>query len=250
MTVSITKKFKLVSFAAVIVMTALSKLFSIVGGILSSDVMISGSDSAFVRFLPSLLSYGAVFCNAAAVSCAVGGVIYALAYFGKKTALRSSLLFLLCGLLGGAVNMCYALFANSMNIVTTLALALTLAVDIIYLALSLAIAAAATRHRLKNEKKAYSPVFAATVVAAVTLIIHIADLTFMSVIPFVQAKADAGRALLSTDIYAIIGDYIYDIAVYGILPAALTLISIQIYKAVTGELMPKVKTNDQLRKEK
>ncbi len=237
---TITKKFKLSSLISVLSAVLLSNIFSIIGGLLSSDIMISGSGSAAVRFLPSGANYLGIFFSAAAVAFSIASVFYALTYFGRKTARRISLTAILCYFVGVAVSFTYAVISNEMSLARILAVALTLLIDVAYFAATLAAAwiiCAVYLNRCTKKGKNITLVAPSVLVGVLMMIIRLADLTFSAVLPFIL-----NNTVIASDIRVMIGDYIYYTAVYGILPIVLTLLSVMIYKKITGALVPKSQT--------
>ena len=88
---NITKKFRLAAILPVGLSALLAKVLAVLRSLGSSDVMITGSDSAFVKMLPSVCGYASVLFGVAAVAFCMTGAIYAMMYFGRRTAVRASL---------------------------------------------------------------------------------------------------------------------------------------------------------------
>lgn len=234
---TITGKYRLASFLSVLLSFVLSGVLSTVSGILSSDIMVTGSGSSFIRFLPDALNYVGIFFGAAAIGVAVASVFYALVYFGKRTAMKSGLVSVGCSFLYAAVSVIYAALSNNMGAARLIAAALVLLIDIAYFTASLAAAGFVCSMIFKRTcrlEKEFSPVAPAAVTWAAVLFIHVADLTLSSVLPFVL-----NNTVIATDVYTIVGDYIYYVIVYGLLPFAVTLAAMPIFGKVTGALVEK-----------
>lgn len=238
---TITKKFIQASVISVLISVLLSKAVSIAGGVLSSDIMITGSSSAAVKMLPAAANYLSIFFISAAVAFSIASVFYSLTYFGKKTARRVSLISVLIYFAGTALSYAYAAAVNTLSLARLLAAALTLLIDIAYFGATLAAAWLVCSVYLKKiKKKSGSVSFVTPVLSvnAVLLFVRLADLTLSSVLPFVL-----NNTVIASDVKTIAGDYIYYITAYGILPFVLTLLALMLYKYVTGSLMPKILIN-------
>lgn len=234
---TITAKFKLASLLSVLLSILMSKVFSIIGSILSSDIMITGSSKLWIRILPSILNYLGIFFNVSALAAAVASVFYALYYFGKRTAVRSGIISVICSALSVITSVIYSAIVNDMEAARLIAAVLVLLIDVAYFAAALVIAGficSLLLAKSKKHEKQLSPIVPAAITWDIVLLIHVVDLTLSSVLPFVM-----NNIVISSDIHTIIGDYIYYVIVYGILPFSLTLLFMPIYRRVTGALMQK-----------
>lgn len=228
----ITLSFRLTSLISVLVATELSAAFLLLYYWAASDVTVNDAFAYIFRGANELL-------NLFALTMAIASIVYAHAYFGKKTTVHT-LLFSLASLFAGKLTIfLYNMIVNSLSAAQLLAGALTYLVDMLFFALILIVAVILSyvfaKLRIKSQKpdadSLYSPSKAAFATVGAYVFILIADLSLTNVIPFFIKYSDPTQ----DEIKAIISDYLYDIFT---LPVAIlfVLLAMLILTRATGKL--------------
>lgn len=229
---NITKKFRLAAILPVGLSALLAKVLAVLRSLGSSDVMITGSDSAFVKMLPSVCGYASVLFGVAAVAFCMTGAIYAMMYFGRKTAVRASLLSIAASAAASALYYAFNMLYNSYSLAQGIAFALTTLIDIGFVAISAFGALAVTSVLKAAKKRAFSIGLPIVICSFVYFAARIADLTFSNVVPFLSSVTD----ITASEKLAVIGDYVYYTGVYLILLGALCFAASALFVGVTGRL--------------
>ncbi len=228
----ITTTFRLVSLFAVLGATLLSKALYILYLWSASDITVPDVVTYISGTLSELLGL-------LGVATAISATIYAHSYFGKKTAIHTSLISLACLTSGKIAMFLYNLLANSLSAAQIISGALSYTIEILFDALVIIIAVmvsfifAKKRVVSNNAEKdrIYSPLKAAITTSAVYSVILIIDLTVMNVIPFFIKYSDP----TSAEIGKIIADYMYYLIDFIIIALFSGLIMFSLSK-VTGKL--------------
>lgn len=239
----IKKRFYLGFILMPLISLLVAKALYICASITASDIYYTGSSSAFLRFLPYLCKYGYIVFDQLFAGASVAAIIYAVTYFGKKTAVKAFAASVLSYLTAFAAELVYNLLRNSLSSSQIIAAAVAMLSDLLFLAAVLTVSIIAATvflnksftSRKRNRLKAFSVYRAALVPMGVSALVRLFDITFFNVIPFLREYDD----IRPDEIVDIVLDYVYYLGVYFVLAYILAVISLALFKSFTGALKPK-----------
>ena len=221
----------------------LSKVLYFSAAVTGSDIYFTGAANPLLQALPHICKYAYIFTSQLFVAAAVALSVYAITYFGKKTATYTVFASLGGFIVGEIFSFAYNLIRNSLSSGQLAAAVLASASQLLYTAVILIISVVIGRvfvkksclSPLRHRMKAYSPYKAVLIPVALRALWQVCDITFFNVIPFVREYDD----IRPNEITSIISDYAYTIGVYFVLTALIALLFVLILKKITGELKPK-----------
>ncbi len=220
-----------------------AKALYILASITAADIYYTGSSSFFLRALPYLCKYGYIVLDQLFMGSGIASVIYAVTYFGRKTAIKALLSSVGAYVIAFGFEIVYNLIRNSLSAGQISAALIAVASELLFnIAFYIAALAAALlflkksfTSRKRNRLKTYSAYRAALIPMGVSAIARMLDITFFNVIPFVTEYDD----IRTDEIMDIIGDYAYTAALHFVLAYFLCVLTLMLYKSLTGPLKPK-----------
>ncbi len=221
----------------------LAKALYISATITISDIYYTGSSSVFLRFIPYLCKYGYLLFDQLFVGASVAAIIYSITYFGKKTALKALTASIISFLLVFVAELIYNLVRNSLSSAQFTAAVMAMLSELMFvLAIYIATIFCAIvflkksfTSRKRNRLKAFSVYSAAIIPVGISAFIRMLDITLFNVIPFLREYDD----IRPNEIVDIVLDYAYCIGVHFLLSLAMAIISLILFKKLTGALKPK-----------
>ena len=231
------------SVASVLFLTAIGKLCFILRQLTGSDIVFTGASNPFLRSLPYICYIGNLLCSRGAFVMAVCAIVYAVSYYGIKTAWKSAGLSLGCIAAGEGILFLYNITRNVVGTAAVQAWLLSALFELMYLCAMLAVTVgiayffAIRRFHAHhpNRLRRFAPMRAAFLAVFFEFLFQIVLLTAGSVVPFLVRYSNVTGA----EILNILYDYGYYILWHLLVSFILAALLLKLLERFTGRLRPK-----------
>lgn len=239
----IKKRFTLCYILLPLAAALISKLLYHAASFTGSDIYYTGASSPFMRAVPFICKYSYIVFDQMFTAAGISAVIYAVMYFGRKTAAKALACALGSFLIAETAGLVYNLIRNSLSAGKAVAALLAMLTEFLFCAAVFAASFIGASvflkkrfsSRRRNREKMFSPIAAAVIPTAVSALLVILDLTFFNVIPFLLEYDN----ITVTETVNIVLDYVYYIGVNFVLAFLISCLILLLLRSVTGKLKPK-----------